>query len=178
MVMKATCLLRNKKSQQQNNFDCLYTTEQTHHSLQLPNETTTSSDNDRSGPLPTGQMAEEKPPKRQQIPAASTTQVPTVSTVHTLGRLLSYSDNSSVDEPTANSDALQDAVKSDRKDGDHRNSENRVKAALTELLNDEDVKNNPAGNKSVQNLLMKTEKEWRRQRRKSVHERGSNQISK
>lgn len=129
-----------------------------------------------SGPLPTDEMAEEKPPKRLQIPAASTTQVPTVSTVHSVKRLLSYSDKLSVDGHTANPEALPAAVKLEKKEEDHRNSENMVKAALTELLNDEDVKNNPAGNKSVQNLLMKTEKEWRKQRRKSVHERGPDQT--
>lgn len=123
-------------------------------------------------------MAEEKPPKRQQIPAASTNQVPTISTVHSFKRLSSYSDKTLVDARTLDLETLPAAIKSDRKEEDHRNSENLVKAALTELLNDEDVKKNPAGNKSVQNLLMKTEKEWRKQRRKSVHERGSDPTSK
>lgn len=124
-------------------------------------------------------MAEDKPhPKRQQIPAASTTQVPTVSTVHNFKRFLSYSDKVSTDGQTANPEALSAAVKLDKKEEDHRNSENMVKAALTELLNDQNVKNNPAGNKSVQNLLMKTEKEWRKQRRKTVHECGPDQTPK
>ncbi|RAO70702.1 uncharacterized protein BHQ10_006714 [Talaromyces amestolkiae] len=124
-------------------------------------------------------MAENKPPpRRQQVPAASTTQVPTVGTVHSFKRLLSYSDNLSINGQTANPEALSAAVTSDKKEEGHRNSENMVKAALTELLNDEDVKNNPAGNKSVQNLLMKTEKEWRKQRRKTVHERDPDQPPK
>lgn len=167
MVMKAMYLLRNEK-RQQNNFanDTLIT----HTSQSEPQRTKWS--------LPTDEMAEEKPPKRLQIPAASTTQVPTVSTVHSVKRLLSYSDKLSVDGQTANPEALPAAVKLDKKEEDHRNSANMVKAALTELLNDEDVKNNPAGNKSVQNLLMKTEKEWRKQRRKSVHERGPDQTPK
>lgn len=121
-------------------------------------------------------MAEEKPPKRQQIPAASTTQVPTISTVHSVKRFLSYSDKLSVEDQAANPEALPATVKSDKKEEDRRNSENMVKAALTELLNDQDVKNNPEGNKSVQNLLMKTEKERRKQRRKSVHERRPDQT--
>lgn len=123
-------------------------------------------------------MAEDKLPRRQQVPAASTTQVPTVSTVHGFKRLLSYSDKLSMDGQTANPEALPAAVNLDKKEEDRRSSENMVKAALTELLNDEDVKKNPAGNKSVQNLLMKTEKEWRKQRRKSVHERGPDQTPK
>ncbi|EED12807.1 conserved hypothetical protein [Talaromyces stipitatus ATCC 10500] len=123
-------------------------------------------------------MAEEKPLRRLQVPAASTTQVPTVNTVHSFKRLLSYSDKLPVEDQSANPKTLPAAVKPDKNEQDHRNSENMVKAALTELLNDEDVKNNPDSNKSVQNLLMKTEKEWRRQRRKSAHERGADQTRK
>lgn len=157
-----------------NNFNDSIRTHQPH----LSSRTTTVCYNKLSGRLPTDDMAEEKPPKRLQIPVASATQVPTVSTVHNVKRLLSYSDKLSADGQTANPGALPAAVKLEKKEEDHRNSENMVKAALTELLNDEDVKNNPAGNKSVQNLLMKTEKEWRKQRRKSVHERGPDQTPK
>lgn len=111
-------------------------------------------------------------PRQRMEPAASTTQVPTVSLVHNLKRFSSYSvaltDGNNAD--TTTSPAIVKAANSEQ---DHRDSENVVRAALTELLNDASVKNNPDGNRSVQNLLMKTEKEWRRKRRHSVHERGS-----
>ena len=120
-------------------------------------------------------MAEGKPPKRPQIPAASTTQVPTVSTIHGPRRLLSSSEKLPVEPQIEGSQGPPAAVKSDKNEANHRTSENMVKAALTELLNDDNVKNNPVGNKSVQDLLMKTEREWRKLRKKSVHERGPDQ---
>jgi hypothetical protein len=161
MVMRAMYLVRKQNIQ-----DCL-------HTIASSNK---NNYNERSEALPTDEMAEEKPSKRQQIPAASTTQVPTMSTVHSVKRCLSYSDKLSVEEQAANPEALTAAVKSDKKEEDRRSSENMIKAALTELLNDQDIKNNPEGNKCVQNLLMKTEKERRKQRRKSVHERGPDQT--
>ncbi|GKZ94067.1 hypothetical protein AnigIFM59636_007430 [Aspergillus niger] len=57
-------------------------------------------------------------------------------------------------------------------------NDHKVKAALTELLNDDGVKCNARGSRSVQNLLMDTEKALRKQRRESLSGRASILVAK
>jgi hypothetical protein len=102
--------------------------------------------------------------------AASATKVPTVNSIQNMKRFSSYS--ALLEENSEATSTISPAgVKTNNGDQDTRSSENMVKAALTEFLNDGEVKNNPDGNRCVQNLLMKTEREWRKQRRNSAQER-------
>ncbi|GLB06081.1 hypothetical protein AtubIFM57258_001377 [Aspergillus tubingensis] len=57
-------------------------------------------------------------------------------------------------------------------------NDHKVKAALTELLNDDGVRSNARGSRSVQNLLMDTEKALRKQRRESLSGRASISVAK
>ena len=84
-----------------------------------------------------------------QFPS-STTQIPATTSTPSLERASSYS------TPT---DTPDEAHK--------RESDHQVKATLTELLNDARVRSNPHGSRRVQNALMETERELRKQRRRS-----------
>lgn len=84
-----------------------------------------------------------------QFPS-STTHIPTTTSTSSLERASSYS--TPTDTPG---------------EAHERESEHQVKATLTELLNDARVRSNPHGSRRVQNALMDTERELRKQRRRS-----------
>lgn len=84
-----------------------------------------------------------------QFPS-STTDIPIANPTSSLERSSSYS------TPTDTPDEAHE-----------RESDHQVKATLTELLNDARVRSNPHGSRRVQNALMETERELRKQRRRS-----------
>ncbi|PYI12542.1 hypothetical protein BO78DRAFT_392383 [Aspergillus sclerotiicarbonarius CBS 121057] len=99
-------------------------------------------------------------------PAASTTKVPTLHTTQPIKRSISY-------HPSQDDEHIASSKASEARCSDHM-----VKAALTELLNDDGVKANARGSRSVQNLLMDTENALRKQRRESLSGRASISVSK
>ncbi|PWY83098.1 hypothetical protein BO94DRAFT_118485 [Aspergillus sclerotioniger CBS 115572] len=106
------------------------------------------------------------PSKTHHQPAASSNKVPSLHTIQPMKRSISYSPAQD-DEHIASSKASES-----------RGSDHMVKAALMELLNDDGVKASARGSRSVQNLLMDTEKALRKQRRESLSGRASISVSK
>ncbi|RAL10472.1 uncharacterized protein BO97DRAFT_127081 [Aspergillus homomorphus CBS 101889] len=90
-------------------------------------------------------------------PAASANRVPTLHSVHNVKRSVSYSPAHDGNHPVSKTEAT-------------RGCDDMVKSALTELLNDDGVKHNARGSRSVQNMLMATEKKRKSQRRQSLVE--------
>ncbi|PYH87216.1 uncharacterized protein BO66DRAFT_394846 [Aspergillus aculeatinus CBS 121060] len=95
-------------------------------------------------------------------PAASANKVPTLHTIHNVKRSVSYS-------PAQNGEHAAAA----RAAESTRGCDHMVKSALTELLNDDGVKSNARGSRSVQNMLMQNEKKRKSQRRQSLLEQGN-----
>ncbi|PWY66463.1 hypothetical protein BO70DRAFT_366532, partial [Aspergillus heteromorphus CBS 117.55] len=84
-------------------------------------------------------------------------------------RSISYSPDTEDDH--SNSRAHSPTTTSKPKTSEPRVNDHLVKAALTELLNDDGVRSNARGSRSVQNFLMDTEHALREQRRQSLSER-------
>ncbi|PYH89109.1 hypothetical protein BO71DRAFT_403319 [Aspergillus ellipticus CBS 707.79] len=105
-------------------------------------------------------MSSSDDPHTHTHQASSTTNVPTLHTLHPMKRSISYSpDSEESHSPTSS------------RSSEHRGGDHMVKAALTELLNDDSVRSNARGSRSVQNFLMETEHALRKQRRQSLNER-------
>ncbi|KAL3459793.1 hypothetical protein BJX64DRAFT_290960 [Aspergillus heterothallicus] len=98
-------------------------------------------------------------------PSASTTKIPTIQSLQTAAnkRSISYTATPEGREPSSPSSS-KDKTKIDPAECDQR-----LKASLTEMLNSGEVKSDSRGRK-VQNLLMETQKDLRRQRRASLGE--------
>ncbi|PYH44423.1 uncharacterized protein BP01DRAFT_298610 [Aspergillus saccharolyticus JOP 1030-1] len=92
-------------------------------------------------------------------PAASANKVPTLHTLHNVKRSVSYS-------------PAQDGGHTASRTESNRGCDHMVKSALTELLNDDGVKSNARGSRSVQNMLMENERKRKSQRRQSLVEHG------
>ncbi|GAQ41598.1 hypothetical protein ABZX51_004664 [Aspergillus tubingensis] len=111
-------------------------------------------------------------------PIASANKVPTIHTIHPMKRSTSYSpaaQESGDDEYKHHHHHIKkDSASSTVACG----NDHKVKAALTELLNDDGVRSNARGSRSVQNLLMDTEKALRKQRRESLSGRASISVAK
>ncbi|KAI2864782.1 hypothetical protein CBS63078_5529 [Aspergillus niger] len=106
-------------------------------------------------------------------PVASADKVPTIHTIQPMKRSTSYSPTQESDEEYKQHVKKDSASSTVACGNDHK-----VKAALTELLNDDGVKCNARGSRSVQNLLMDTEKALRKQRRESLSGRASISVAK
>lgn len=111
-------------------------------------------------------------------PIASADKVPTIHTIHPMKRSTSYS-------PTAQQSGddeykhHQHHIKKDSASSTVAcGNDHKVKAALTELLNDDGVRSNARGSRSVQNLLMDTERALRKQRKESLSGRASISVAK
>ncbi|GKZ18184.1 hypothetical protein AbraIFM66951_000357 [Aspergillus brasiliensis] len=107
-------------------------------------------------------------------PVASADKVPTIHTVHPMKRSTSYSPTQESDDDQHKQHIKKDSASSTVACG----NDHKVKAALTELLNDDGVRSNARGSRSVQNLLMDTEKALRKQRRESLSGRASISVAK
>ncbi|KAJ5198567.1 uncharacterized protein N7498_007684 [Penicillium cinerascens] len=97
--------------------------------------------------------------------AASTNEVPTMSSAASLARSASY--------PAPTQEASQKATTTKGANVQDENYRQRLKAASTELLNDNRVGSGSKAGRSLQNVLMETEHRLREQRRQSLHKKAS-----
>ncbi|KAL2819083.1 hypothetical protein BDW59DRAFT_165236 [Aspergillus cavernicola] len=112
-------------------------------------------------------MAASLQPLKNHPAAASTNKVPTIQSLSprrsSLKRSVSY--NTAAPAPTTEDPDKPVSLSSENVN--QAGCDNMLKAALTGLLNCQEVKSESRGRK-VQNLLMETEKDLRRERRKSL----------
>ncbi|KAL2787912.1 hypothetical protein BJX66DRAFT_340767 [Aspergillus keveii] len=99
---------------------------------------------------------QKQPPK----PAASANKVPTIQSLKATKRSISY--NATPEERAV-------SPTDEKRTVDQAGCDQMLKASLTGLLNSGEVKTDARGRK-VQNLLMETQKDLRRQRRQSLGE--------
>lgn len=97
--------------------------------------------------------------------AASTNEVPTISSTASIARSASY--------PAPTHEDSQKVTTTKDANGQNENYRQQLKAASTELLNDERVGSGSKAGRSLQNVLMETEHRLREQRRNSLHKKGS-----
>ncbi|KAL4758246.1 uncharacterized protein BDW70DRAFT_142206 [Aspergillus foveolatus] len=101
--------------------------------------------------------------KRQPQPSASTNQVPTVGSLKNFKRSVSYNIHKSVPEEDAHAHTTSPTGWT----LDEAGCNQMMKASLTGLLNCQEVKSG-ARERTVQNMLMNTERDLRRARRASL----------
>ncbi|KAL4738941.1 hypothetical protein BDV11DRAFT_188744 [Aspergillus similis] len=121
--------------------------------------TTTSNSTFTSSPTLSPDM------KRQPQPSASTNQVPTVGSLKSFKRSVSYNIHSSTPEEDAQGHAH--AASATGWKLDEAGCNQMMKASLTGLLNCQEVKSG-ARERTVQNMLLNTERDLRRARRASL----------
>jgi len=104
-------------------------------------------------------------PPRVTQEAVSSNEVPTLGSSISVKRSASYpeSDPEASHKPTTTKDV----------NGQNENYQQQVKAASTELLNDDRVRSASKARRSLQNVLMETERRLREQRRDSLHKKVS-----
>ncbi|KAL4748201.1 hypothetical protein BDW72DRAFT_180911 [Aspergillus terricola var. indicus] len=103
--------------------------------------------------------------KRQPQPSASTNQVPTVGSLKNFKRSVSYHIHTSTPEEDAHGHAHTTSPTGRKLD--EAGCSQMMKASLTGLLNCQEVKSG-ARERTVQNMLMNTERDLRRARRASL----------
>ena len=101
---------------------------------------------------------------RAQGAASSTNKVPKLVSTVSVTRSASY--------PTLASDASQKATKTKGLNGRNLDYRQQLKTASTELLNDDRVESGSKAGRSLQNVLMETERRLREQRRASLRMKG------
>ncbi|KAI9373400.1 hypothetical protein BJX61DRAFT_541755 [Aspergillus egyptiacus] len=113
-------------------------------------------------------------------PAASSNQVPTISTLHNphIKRSVSYNPTSPVDDSNSEDNDNNTNTPNSPPHGaqsptgnkiDQAGCDQMLKASLTGILNSGQVMSDARGRK-VQDLLLQTERDYRRERRKSLGE--------
>ncbi|KAJ5811213.1 hypothetical protein N7447_010729 [Penicillium robsamsonii] len=104
-----------------------------------------------------------RPPKTMH-PAATSTELPTLRLSPSLRRsLTSYSIPRRKDPLLSSFGNVTDASNDQLRDYHHR-----VKATLTNILNDDRIKHNPSGSRYVQKILLENEQDMRKHRRYSL----------
>ncbi|KAL4813008.1 hypothetical protein BDW67DRAFT_169125 [Aspergillus spinulosporus] len=103
--------------------------------------------------------------KRQPQPSASTNQIPTVGSLKDFKRSVSYNIHTATPEEDSHRHAHTSSPTRWRLD--EAGCNHMMKASLTGLLNCQEVKNG-ARERTVQNMLMNTERDLRRARRASL----------
>ncbi|EAW13618.1 uncharacterized protein ACLA_043370 [Aspergillus clavatus NRRL 1] len=104
-------------------------------------------------------------------PAASANQIPTLPSTTSDRRSASYNPPVDDDENTPGGDLSPKPLAGANIDMQIREYHNSIKATLTALLNDERVRQNPGGSKCVQTGLLETERDLRKEKRKSLSTR-------
>jgi hypothetical protein len=104
-------------------------------------------------------------PKQNPLPALSANKVPTIQSLRTNNTKRSVSYN--VDAPNSDSTPEEKKQSPAGEKVDQTRCDNMLKASLTGLLNAGEVKSDARGRK-VQNLLMETQRDLRKQRRESL----------
>lgn len=97
--------------------------------------------------------------------AASTNEVPTIGSAASISRSASY--------PAPDREASPKTTSPKGANEQNEHYRQQLKTASIELLNDSRVGPASKAGRSLQNVLMETERRLREQRRKSLHDKGS-----